>query len=431
MLQLLHVFLFVLYVALFGLLIMKWRFFDIEHVNKKHLVFFFLLKVTAGLALTFVFTYYYTDQSKADIYRYFNDSKIISSLLFSDPVTWIKMMSGWSYFDSAANSPIGQTMYYSHPAADFITSNSFLIRFISVLNYFSAYNIYVDTVLLNCITFIAITGLFKVVKPYFDAFPQILYWPFYLMPSFLFWSSGLLKEGLIFVGIAGYLWVWLSAQRVKWWQSVVPGILFIAIIGSTKIYVAGVMLVCTGLLPVANTVKQVRLARLAFYALVLAGVIYAFMTLPVCERIIEKRNEFVLLSLTEHSGSGVDNTLLNADCSHLLRLVPAAFVNAVIRPFVWGGGNMFQLLFALENTAFLSAIVALLLFCFKKPEGQKLWLALFCLVFALLNYMGIGLTVPIMGAVVHYRIVALPFLLLAVLCVTDLEKVKIFLPQRH
>ena len=425
MLQLFHVFLFVLYVALFGLLILRWRFFDIEQVNKRHLAFFFLLKVIAGLALTFVFTYYYTDQSKADIYRYFNDSKIISSLLFSNPVAWLKIISGLSCFDSGANIHIGNTMYYSHPAADFITSNSFLIRFISVLNYFSAYNIYVDTLLLNCAGFIAITALFKALKPYFEAFPQILYWPLYLMPSFLFWSSGLLKEGVMFVGIAGYLCIWLSAVQLKGWQKGVLGVLFIAIIGSTKIYVAGVMLACTGLLPFANTMKQVRLARVAFYVAVLVAVIYALVSLPVCERMIEKRNEFVMLALTEHSGSSVDSTLLDADCSHFISLFPAAFINAVLRPFVWSGGNTFQLLFALENTFFLSAVVVLLLFCFKKPEGPKLWLALFCLVFALLNYMGIGLTVPIMGAVVHYRIVALPFLLLGVLCVTDLEKVKI------
>ncbi len=322
-------------------------------------------------------------------------------------------------------------MYYSHPAADFITSNSFLIRVISVLNYFSSYSIYVDTLLLNCITFISITALFKALKPYFETFPQILYWPLYLMPSFLFWSSGLLKEGLMFVGIAGYLWVWLSADHLKWWQKVMPGILFVAVVGSTKIYVASAMLVCTGLLPVANTFKQARLVRLAFYAAVLVAVIYAFVSLPVCERIIDKRNEFVLLLLTEHSGSGIDNTLLDADCRHFMRLFPAAFINAVLRPFVWSGGNTFQLLFALENTFFLSAVVALLLFCFKRPEGQKLWLALFCLIFALLNYMGIGLTVPIMGAVVHYRIVAMPFLLLGVLLMTDLEKLKTLLPQRH
>ena len=44
--------------------------------------------------------------------------------------------------------------------------------------------------------------------------------------------------------------------------------------------------------------------------------------------------------------------------------------------------------------------------------------------FAGLNYLGIGITVPVLGAIVHYRVVAMPFLLLSVLLMADLEKLK-------
>ena len=428
MLQLFYIFLYGLYACLFGLLIFRWRFFEIDGVNKRHLALFFLLKITAGLALTFIYTYYYTDQSKADIYRYFNDSKIISSVIFVDPLAWLKIITGIGSFEPGTFSYLHNTWHFTHPSTDLVTTNSLLIKVISFLNYFSGYNIYIDTLLLNCITFMAITVLFKALKPYFPSVPQILYWPLYLMPSFLFWSSGLLKEGLMFVGIAGYVWVWLAASELKWWQKAVVAVLSLAIIGSTKIYVALVILLCTGFLPFNNVVsaKYIKGVRLAFYIVAFGALGYGFASLPLCEKIIEKRNEFVMLSLTEQSASAVDNTFTEPDCPHLWASFPQAFVNAVLRPFVWSRGNMFQSLFALENMLFIAAMAGLLIFFFKRPQGQKLWLALFCFAFAALNYIAIGLTVPVVGAIVHYRIVAMPFLLLSVLLMTDVEKLNTF-----
>ena len=145
MVKLLYIPLYVLYSGLFIRLIFKWKFFDIDGVRKVHLAFFFLLKVIAGLCLTLVYTYYYTDQSKADIYRYFSDSKIISSVLFTDPIAWLKIMTGVGSFEPDTFKYLADTWHFTHPAGDFITSNAFLIRIVSLLNYISGYNIYIDT----------------------------------------------------------------------------------------------------------------------------------------------------------------------------------------------------------------------------------------------------------------------------------------------
>jgi len=420
--QLLYLPLYVLYAALFLRLICRWNFFDISGVRKNHLVFFFLLKVTAGLTLTLVYTYYYTDRDKADIYRYFNDSKIISSVLFTNPLAWLKIITGIGTYDTGTFEYLHNTWHFTHPVGDFITTNAFLIRVISLLNYFSGFNIYIDTLLLNCITFMAITVIFKTLRPYFDEFQQILYIPFFIAPSFVFWSSGLLKEGLMFIGLALYLKGWLNNDK-SFALRVILVLIGFFIVASTKIYVAAVLGLCSVFLPV-NTDKRavLWLARIACFAFIIFLMNYVSGA-NFCERVIDKRNEFILLGMEEHSNSALPFTTLTPDCGQLLQLLPLALFTAVVRPFFFEY-NLFAVLFGCENAILFCFLATLLYLFYRKPAGKRLWLVFFCFSFAILNYIVIGITVPIIGAIVHYRIVAIPFLTLGVFLMIDLEKLK-------
>ena len=424
MVQLLYIPLYALYAGLFIRLIFKWRFFEMEGVNKRHLVFFFLLKVIAGLGLTLIYTYYYTDQSKADIYRYFADSKIISSVLFKNPIAWLKIMTGVGTFEPGTFKYLANTWHFSHPPGDFITSNAFLIRLVSLLNYLSGYNIYIDTLLVNCITFISLTLMFKALRPYFSAFPQILYWPLFLMPSLVFWSSGLLKEGLMMTGISLYLNAALVTSGNAWRRGVLM-LVGLVIVLQTKIYVLAVLLLCSIFLPFKELFRSRVLltGRLVFCLIVVVSIGYG-LNKGFCEKVIDKHNEFIALAISEHSGTAIDTQFVEPGCGNLISLFPKAMVNTIMTPFIWQKGNLFEMLFGAENLLFIIALLFLLVFYFKKPSGDKLWLVLFCMLFAALNYLGIGITVPIVGAIVHYRVVAAPFLLLTVLLMTDLEKLK-------
>ncbi len=156
-----HAALYLLYLTLFVWLIFKWKFFAVEGTNKKHFAFFFLLKIIAGVSLTLIYTWCYTDQAKADIYRYFNDSKIISTVLFTDPVAWLKIMTGYGIDEPEVFKYVLPTQYFSHPGADIVTNNTFIIRVSVLLNYFSFSNIFINTLFLNFISFIGLTALFK------------------------------------------------------------------------------------------------------------------------------------------------------------------------------------------------------------------------------------------------------------------------------
>lgn len=391
------------------------RLFKVEGVSPLHLAAFFLLKVLAGGLLTLIYTYYYTDTAKSDIYRYFNDSVVISKLLFQAPVHWAKIMLGIDMHNPETFSYLVHTHYFDHPGSDMATNNKLIIRLISLFNYLSYYNIYINTLLFNFVSVIGLVALLKALRQYFTGNVRWLYIPLFLLPSMVFWSSGLLKEQLLFAFIGFYIYVSCNSAYTILIR-IVLSIIIIAAVFYVKPSVAICLFVASAFLPVPNLDSKKRLIGIAAsIACLVAIAIITDWHYDICNMFLSKRNEFVALAISEGAGSSLDNTIYDPGCGNLFALIPSALVNTMLRPFVWNGGSVFQLAFAIENLFFIGLLLYITVRYFCLPNGNGALFVLFCLSFAILNYLIIGLTVPIMGAVVHYRIIAAPFLLLAVL----------------
>ncbi len=422
----LHLILYIVYLVLFLWIINRWKFFQAEGVSRIQLSGFFLLKVIAGIGLTLVYTYYYTDHSKADIYRYFNDSKIISQVLFQDVRCWLKIMSGIGTYDPDAFSFLVHTQYFSHSSADAATDNTLIIRLNVLLNYLSFSNIYINTLFFNFLCFLGLTGLFKTLSLHFGANLLLLCFPIYLFPSVIFWSSGLLKESLLFFFIG--LGVYLITNSTKILPKIGAGVLFVLIIFVkpavffSLMTAMGVYLTIKLFVTHKEIVAKGRLKAFVFCVWFAIVCLLLSKSSIVCSQLIDKRNEFVQLAINENAGSLLDTQILSADCNNVLALFPSALIKAILRPFPWESGGVFQRIFALENTAVFLLILYLLVRYFKTPERNQLITAVSLLVFALINYVIIGITVPVLGAIVHYRVIATPFLIIALLSFVKLEK---------
>ena len=66
---------------------------------------------------------------------------------------------------------------------------------------FSFGNIYVHNVFINFISLIGLTTIFKAFKPFLHHKEKVLFYLLALIPSILFWGSGLLKESIIFFAL--------------------------------------------------------------------------------------------------------------------------------------------------------------------------------------------------------------------------------------
>ncbi|MCW3102721.1 MAG: hypothetical protein JWO09_1161 [Bacteroidetes bacterium] len=430
------------YALLFLFIIRKMEFFAVDGISKPAISLIFILKIIAGLALWAVYTFYYTDRATADIYKYFDDSKVISDALWTHPLDYLKMLSGLGNNTPAFDHYYSEMHYWARKIDSSIYNDSHtIIRFNALLRLFSFGYYNVHTVVICFLSLTGLTAIYKTFVPYLQDKKKELLAAVFLLPSVLFWGSGVLKEGLIFfaLGLLIYystklfsrkaLLICLAAafllafSKFYVWLAIFPGILFLLWVnkaGRQRLFlkfaaVTGIVAV-TGLNIDKFTNIQNPLVTLS-----------------------QKQSEFSQLAygnLTDANnkpiptaGSLIGINPLEPTLSSFVANAPAALQNTFFRPYITEARSPMMLLSALE-TLLVLFIVLLCLICMKPPREIRWEYVLFCLSFVLIQFLIIGETTPVLGAVARYKTIALPFLLIAFLFIADkkklLEKVPLY-----
>ncbi|OFY85723.1 MAG: hypothetical protein A3F72_12290 [Bacteroidetes bacterium RIFCSPLOWO2_12_FULL_35_15] len=152
------------------------NFFVIEGLSKNKITGLFVLKLIAGFSFLAIYKFYY---SSGDFDTYFSDSKIlVRSILGNEQ----------EHFSEAWNGNFGDVLY---------GNARFIIIINAILQLFSFGNFFVHLIFFNFFSFIGLTALFKAFVKHFPHKKSALLLGIYFIPSVLFWSSGVLKEGLL------------------------------------------------------------------------------------------------------------------------------------------------------------------------------------------------------------------------------------------
>lgn len=176
-----------LYALLFIFLIYKMNFFVIDGLSKNKITGLFLLKLIAGFSFLAIYKFHY---SSGDFDTYFLDSKIlVRSILGNDQ----------KHFSEAWHGNFGDVLF---------GNARFIIIINAILQLFSFGNFFVHLIFFNFFSFIGLTALFKAFVKHFPQKKLALLLGIYFIPSVLFWSSGVLKEGLL-IGSLG-LFIYFS-----------------------------------------------------------------------------------------------------------------------------------------------------------------------------------------------------------------------------
>lgn len=392
-------------------------FFRSSGISPNELTAFFVLKVLAGIALTLLYTYYYTDKSKSDIWRYFTDSVIISKLFFSHPKIWLHVISGWGISEPEVFRYLLNTQNFSHPESDFVTSNAFIIRAVSVLNILTAHSIYTNTLIFNFLSFVGFTALYRAFSTFFKKYNRMLLAPFFLLPSVFFWSSGLLKDAFVFcsIGMMFYCWVHTSLPAAK---RIAYLLFFASVLLLTKLQV---LLIAAALLPILPT-PFIRINNKWIIAMIIS---YSVALFALREHIVSllcnRRNQFIELGMQEQAGSLF--SINPCDSANTLLLMIHGFVDGLLQPFLWNTATYMNTLAGIENWLILGISLAVWI-RYASAKHINYRLAVFCFTFCVVNLTIIGTTVPIAGALVHYRTISIPFLVVGMLSIVNLEKFK-------
>jgi len=420
------------YTSLFVYIIYKAKFFLLEGLSRKLLVGIFALKIIAGILLFLLYTYYYTDRSTADIFKYFDDSQIVFNLIYSNPIHFFQVLFGINMDSEYLIQYMDKTSFWYKPLEpNMYNDNRIIIRFNAFLRLFSLGYYQVHNVVINFLSFAGLVAIYKSFTPYFIDKRRLLAIAVFLLPSVMFWGSGLLKEGLVFFGLGFLIYYSFKITISKSPLHTLWILLALVLIGLVKPYI--LIAILPAILSYmwvkqSNGTKPV-LKYIVVHTLLLILGLNLHWTNPKYDPlqiITNKQINFIRHAEFLKSGSRIELSPLEPDVLSFVKNAPVALYNSLIRPHIFEARSPIILLAALENMVILITIV--LCIAFLKTKGTNINMLLFCISFVTILYILIGLTTPVLGALVRYKAPALPFLMIIFISLIDIEKLTTRLP---
>lgn len=190
------------YILLFSFIIIKAGLFKLPGLNSAYSIAAFYLKLLVGVLLWYIYAYHYKNRYSSDIFKYFDDGKMMYQVVHSSFSTFLKMVTG-----IGDSSDTIQGYYYSMKSwindhnSTFYNNSHFIIRLNALFMFFSGGHYGVHVIFMCFIAFTGLAYLYKFFYAYLADTPKILFAAIFLFPSVLLWSSGILKEGLVFLGL--------------------------------------------------------------------------------------------------------------------------------------------------------------------------------------------------------------------------------------
>jgi hypothetical protein len=404
------------YAALFVYLIRRSAFFRDPEIPTGWLQVAFLLKVIAGSVLGFVYYHHYRDSYTSDTIKFFNDSRLLFDTLHEHPFDFFRMLTGIDG-NAAELRPYYERMSAWLNRDVLFNDNKTIIRLNAFFHFFSMGHYYVHVVLINMLSFTGLYALYRALSVLTAGRRRLYFVVLFLLPSLLFWGSGLLKDGfmLFALGMAVFAFSRITSNGAeRRTVSLFIGGLFILLF--TKFYV--IMTVLPGFTAWYLSRKTGGAKALgmfsAVYALSLVIGFNLYRVRPeydLAELIYWKQHNFLAQADRLNPASRFPIPELEHGAGSILMNAPAACLRSLLHPMVTDRPeNPMVVAAGLENLLLLCFLLLLTIKCFGskyRVQATDLFSLFFCISILTLT----GLITPVLGAMVRYKIVIFPFLL--------------------
>lgn len=411
--------LFVIFLVIFSWLVTRTAFFRFSGLSNPQLIIVFLLKVMAGIFYGWIGLYYGSLAQMQDTWSFHYASQAETRLLYEAPYTYFTNLFQDPYHDGMAKF-FGTTDSYWND----LKGNIF-IKTLSVFNILSGGFYYVNVIFYAFLTLFGVVAIYRVMN---DAFPgkkiQILLATF-LLPSFLYWGSGLHKEGLLFTGMAIVIYcVYFGLKEKRFGlKRILASLLGLLMILALRNFV--IVMLLPALLAWIIAARRPRHSFRVFgllYILFIIGFFtlrYLDSRLDFPQAVVDRQEEFRKLE----GSSTIPIRQLHPTAISFLKNSPQAINISSIRPYPSDVRHILSLAAAIEIDFYLLLFLGLLLWRANGLEHHGRVLIYFCVFFAMTMLMAIGFSVNNLGAIVRYRSVVMPLLVIPMVAQINWERI--------
>jgi hypothetical protein len=422
----------ILFFLIFLLIVIKSPFFSSQYVSKRIILLSYAFRILACILFYVVYTYYYTDRAEADMYRYFDDGKIMYSALSEQPLAYVKMLTGIGDKSQAISDNYYMAMNTWYKSFDNVVPNDnrTMVRLNAFLMLFTFGSFYANAMIFMFLAFTGLLMIYKTIAPENSHQNKISFFLFIFFPSLVFWTSNISKEALVIFALGGFLLTLkkLVSQPFQFQRLLLPFV-FLLLLFSVKIYV----LLCLIPMLIAYFWCILKPGRsiLKFSAVFTAYVVLLwnfsllFPDFDLVEAFVRQQINFMNFASDINAGSILYVPVLEANFFSFVKAAPVALANVLFRPFFFDSYNVFMFFVSIENMLFMIFLIVMLFHLKKNLMSSPLFLA--CIGFSLFFFIVVGLATPVMGAIVRYKIIGYPFLFAALISITDENKLNAFL----
>ncbi|MCK5846221.1 MAG: hypothetical protein KAG84_02200 [Bacteroidales bacterium] len=417
-----------IFVAISVFAINKTKIFRIKSLPKVWINIAFGAKLFAAIAMLTIYSRSESIKKDADIFRYFNDSKVIfSALQNGEPLNYLKLITGIDSNNKDLDKYYIQINNFEHKESINTTSNKFFIRYLAFLSIFTL-GTYGGIVVIT--TFLSFTGLWWIFLFFYSKLRNLKWVIFaiiFFTPSILYWTSGVLKEGLLIFALSLILncgnYALQGKHPIK--RSIIILLSFLVIF-SIKPFILFILIppilayLWLHFRPTQRTL--IPYFMMGFIAFSFASESGKYMEHSVFDLLLEKQLQITDLAISENSSSLISPIAFQANSLSIAANSPIAVINTLLRPMPWEVNNIFSFFSTIENMSILALIILIIIFPRKDVDDPSLvW---FSFVFSISLFVVIGLATPVLGALSRYRVPGLIFFLLGLVQLLDIERIK-------
>lgn len=411
--QAIHIILFIVYGGLLSAGVYHLPFFKRSGIRPSLLLLLFWFRVLAGLVHNWAAWHYYPNHG--DVWLYFNESVELKYYLLHNPQHFLD-----SHILGGSLTAVGESSsFWSFLSYKLIFDVNVLLDFLSFNN------LYINTLLFAFPVFISSLFLYRLFTLQFSG-DHLAAFAALIIPSTLYWTACIHKEGYLFLFLGPLLWYWtkkldhvtmmntlycaLLSVSVFLFRNTLVFSLAPALVLWTKAY----FMIGAAVSPPGDTagngkiMRRLALYTIAMVVLLLTLSVMAGGAFDVFHMVSERQQAFNQLQ----GGSRIYFPVLQPTFNSFLQALPFAVLNGFFQPLPGVGGQFIYNAFFLEMAVIWTLVVmAAGRYLLHPPRRPLSPFTLFCLVFALMGFLQTGYTIPFAGSIIRYRSLFLPFLL--------------------
>jgi hypothetical protein len=407
------------YLLFFCWLVTRIRFIKHTGLSNEWLIGLFMMKVVAGVTYGLYCTTIPDYKNSADTWKFFFEAKDDTQLLYQNPVRYVL-----SIFDNPYDKDYGH-LFSSVNSYWNDLKHVYMVKIVSLFNVLSGSRYYVNVIFYSFITFFGPIAFIRVMNDVFPGRKLLVTCGTFLFPSFLFWSSGIHKDGLVFLLMSLVVYIMyfsLKEKRLRFSTLLLIGLCLLAIFPVRN----HVVLACVpGLFAWWLAEKYFKRKWVPFLLVAVIGATVFFgskwihpkLNLPIS--IVLRNKDFSKLG----GNSSLPQRKLEPTLLSFVQNAPQALNHALVRPYLT---EFFSPLYLASALEIVSIWLLVSVWFFRLTDNPyKHPVVAFLFFVSMLLLLLTGYIVPQLGAIVRYRAIFIPFLLVPILATIDWKSNKL------